>query len=215
MSKYEISELMEVLQWRYATKLFDANKKIPPDVLDGLLDVLLLSPSSFGMQPWKFIVVEDPALRASLQSHSWDQSQVTQASHYIVLVVRDSLTAVDVDEWLARLAEVRGVTPESLAEYRAKMTGFITRLDAAQKFTWTSRQAYIALGQLMTCAAMLGVDSCPMEGFSPAAYDEVLGLLGTGYRAVVACALGYRSEDDKYALARKARYPRERIIETR
>ncbi|MCX6877580.1 MAG: NAD(P)H-dependent oxidoreductase [Verrucomicrobia bacterium] len=215
MSHLEPSTVIGALQWRYATKIFDARKKIPPEVLDCLWDALVLSPSSFGMQPWKFIVVADPALREALQPESWNQAQVTEASHFVVLAARETLTAADVDDWIARLSEVRGVTPASLADYRAKMTGFIDGMDGAQKLAWTSRQAYLALGQLMTCAALLGVDACPMEGFSPPAYDAALGLSGTGFRAVVACALGYRSAEDKYALVPKSRYPRQRVMETR
>ena len=215
MNPIAITDLMAALNWRYATKSFDAGKKIPQDVMDALLDALVLAPSSFGLQPWKFIVVADPALRAKLQPDSWDQPQVTQASHLVVLAVRATLTAAQVDEWLARLAEVRGVTLESLADYRGRMTRFLDGMDDAQKFAWASRQAYIALGQLMTCAALLGVDSCPMEGLSPQAYDEALALADSGYRTVVACALGYRSAEDKYALVPKTRYERARVVEYR
>jgi nitroreductase len=195
MSHPEISNVMGALRWRYATKSFDATKKLPPEVLDALLESLVLSPSSFGLQPWKFIVVDDPALRAQLRAESWDQPQVTDASHFVVLTVRETLTAADVDECLARVAEVRGGGSESLAPLRGMMLGFIGGMDDTGKFVWNSRQSYIALGQLMTCAALLGVDACPLEGISPAGYDAVLGLGGSGYRTVVACALGYRSAD--------------------
>jgi len=215
MNPIAVPDLLHALRWRYATKRFDAHKKIPDEVLEALLEALVLSPSSFGMQPWKFIVVEDPALRERLQPASWDQSQVTEASHFVVLAVRETLGDVHVDEWIARLGEVRGVTVASLAAYRDRMTGFLDAMDDAQKFVWASRQAYIALGQLMTCAALLGVDSCPMEGFLPQVYDEELALVGTGYRAVVACALGYRSADDKYAAVPKTRYQRARMVEHR
>ena len=215
MNPIELGDLITALKWRYATKIFDPRRKIPEALVDGLLDALVLSPSSFGMQPWKFIVVEDPALRARLQPHSWDQAQVTDASHFIVLAVRETVTAAHVDQWIARLAEVRGVSVETLAAYRVRMTSFLSGMDDAQTFVWASRQAYIALGQLMTCAALLGVDSCPMEGFSPPAYDEALGLPGTGYRAVVACALGYRSADDKHARVPKTRYDRVQVVEHR
>jgi len=215
MKRIAMEDLIDALKWRYATKRFDPDKKIPRDVVEGLLEALVLSPSSFGMQPWKFIVVEDPALRQRLQPDSWDQPQVTEASHYVVLAVRETLTEAHVGEWIARLGEVRGVTAASLAEYRGRMSRFLEAMDDAETFVWASRQAYIALGQLMTCAALLGVDSCPMEGFVPQAYDAALGLVGTGYRAVVACALGYRSADDKYATVPKTRYDRARIVEHR
>ncbi len=215
MSHCEISNVIDALQWRYATKSFDAGKTIPPEVLDALLESLVLAPSSFGLQPWQFLLVQDPAVREQLRDVSWDQSQVTDASHFVVLTVRDTLTPADIDECLARTGEVRGTSVESLAPLRDRMVGFIGAMNEAEQFVWNSRQAYIALGQLMTCAALLGVDSCPMEGFSPTAYDAALGLGGSGYRTVVACALGYRNPTDAYAAADKVRYPRERVIGVR
>ena len=215
MHPIEIDDLTSALRWRYATKSFDATKIIPPDVFDALLDALVLAPSSFGMQPWKFIVVQDPALRAELQPASWNQPQVTEASHFVVLAVREAIAAAEVDAWIAHLAKVRGVATTSLGEYRGRMTSFLAAMDDAQKFAWASRQAYVALGQLLTCAALLGVDSCPMEGISPPAYDASLGLAGSGYRTVVACALGFRSASDKYASVPKSRFDRAQVVEYR
>ncbi|KAB2639831.1 MAG: NAD(P)H-dependent oxidoreductase [Verrucomicrobia bacterium] len=207
--------LTAALRWRYATKSFDPAKKIPQDVFDGLLDALVLTPSSFGIQPWKFIVVQDPALRAELQPASWNQPQVTEASHFIVLAAREAIATAQVDAWIAHIAKARGVSEDSLAEYRGRMAGFLAAMDDEQKFAWASRQTYIALGQLMTSAALLGVDSCPLEGISPPAYDAALGLAGSGYRTVVACALGYRSAGDKYALVPKSRFDHTQVVEYR
>ncbi len=215
MHSVEIPALMAALRWRYATKSFDADQKIPQDVFDALLDALVLAPSSFGIQPWKFIVVQDPALRAELQPASWNQPQVTEASHFVVLAARETVAAAQVDAWIAHIAKVRGVPEASLADYRGRMTGFLAAMDDGQKFAWASRQTYIALGQLMTSAALLAVDACPMEGISPPAYDQILGLVGSGYRTVVACALGYRSADDKYALVPKSRFERTQVVEYR
>ena len=215
MQAIEIPALMTALRWRYATKSFDTAKKIPQDVFDALLDAMVLAPSSFGIQPWKFIVVQDPALRAQLQPASWNQPQVTEASHFVVLAARETIAAAQVDAWIAHIAKVRGVPEASLADYRGRMTGFLAAMDDGQKFAWASRQTYIALGQLMTSAALLAVDACPMEGISPPAYDQILGLVGSGYRTVVACALGYRSADDKYALVPKSRFERTQVVEYR
>ena len=215
MHSVEIPALMAALRWRYATKSFDADQKIPQDVFDALLDALVLAPSSFGIQPWKFIVVQDPALRAELQPASWNQPQVTEASQFVVLAARETVAAAQVDAWIAHIAKVRGVPEASLADYRGRMTGFLAAMDDGQKFAWASRQTYIALGQLMTSAALLAVDACPMEGISPPAYDQILGLVGSGYRTVVACALGYRSADDKYALVPKSRFERTQVVEYR
>lgn len=208
------NDLVAALHWRYATKLFDPARILPAATLDALLEALVLAPSSFGFQPWKFLLVESAAIRARLRAESWDQPQVTAASHLIVVTVRDNLTESDMDAHLARTMAVRGVTAADLAPLRAMMAGFLSQLDDEQRFVWNSRQAYIALGQLMTSAAVLGVDTCPLEGISTAAYDDILGLPGSGYRTVCACALGYRAADDKYAALPKVRFPRETIVET-
>lgn len=215
MTQISPNALLDSLRWRYATKSFDPSRKLPQETLDALLASLVLSPSSFGLQPWKFLVVESPDLRSKLRAASWDQPQVTDASHLIVLTVRTTLTTQDIDESLARVTEVRGTPPESLKPLRDVMLGFAASKSDEEQFVWNSRQAYIALGQLMTCAAVLGVDACPLEGISPATYDEVLGLQSSGYRTVVACALGFRNPEDPYAAATKVRYAQQRVIETR
>lgn len=215
MTSITTSDLLGTLNWRYATKSFDASKKLPPETLDALLESLVLSPSSFGLQPWKFLVVEDPSLRAKLRAESWNQPQVTDASQLMVFTARVTLDAADIDEHLTKTAAVRGIEVSALDPLRQMMTGFIAGKSDDELFVWNSRQVYIALGQLMISAALLGVDSCPLEGLSPAAYDEILGLAGSGYRTVCACVLGYRADDDKYAATPKVRYPRERVVEVR
>ena len=215
MTTISTNTLLDDLNWRYATKSFDATKKLPAATLDALLESLVLAPSSFGLQPWKFIVVEDPDLRARLRAESWNQTQITDASQLIVFTARESLDAGDVDELLAHTAAVRGIGEVVLEPLRQMMMGFVAGRPAEDLFGWNSRQVYIALGQLMAGAALLGIDSCPLEGLSTAAYDDILDLHGSGYRTVCACALGYRAEDDKYAAAPKVRYPRDRVVETR
>lgn len=204
--------LLASLRRRYATKKFDAAGMIPAGHWEVLLESLVLTPSSFGLQPWNFHIVENPALREALRAASWGQSQVTDASHFIVLTARTSLTPQDVTEWITCLAATQGTAAENLAPLQGVIEGFISTMDDAARHSWNIRQVYIALGQLMTAAAMLGIDSCPMEGMDPKAYDQILGLEGTGYATAVACALGYRAADDKYASQPKARYPAGRVI---
>jgi nitroreductase len=168
------------------------------------------------MQPYRFLVLTDKALREKLVPLSWGQRQVVDSSHFVVFLARTEVKAEHVDEFVQRIATVRGTTPDALKGYRDIIVGDVVngpRQAVAPE--WAARQAYIALGQLMTAAALLGVDACPMEGFSPADYDEALGLKGTGYRSVVACALGYRAASDKYATAPKVRFPVETLIERR
>jgi nitroreductase len=205
-------QALGALRWRYATKQFDASKKIPAETWDAIEESLVLTPSSFGLQPWKFIVVRDAALRAKLLADSWNQPQVTDASHFVVLAARTDLVAADVDAWVSRLAEVQGKPVDSLGQLKGMICGFAEKMSDEERHAWNVRQTYIALGQLMTTAAMLGIDACPMEGISPSGYDRVLGLENSGYATAVACALGYRSADDKYADMPKARFAKDRVV---
>jgi nitroreductase len=208
-------QVLSALRWRYATKQFDASRRIPDETWDAIEDSLVLTPSSFGLQPWKFIVVRDAALRAKLLADSWNQPQVTEASHFVVLAARVDLAAADVEAWVSRLAEVQGKPVESLAQLKGMIRGFAEKMSDEERHAWNVRQVYIALGQLMAAAAMLGVDACPMEGISPSGYDRVLGLENSGYATAVACALGYRSPEDKYADMAKARFAKERVVVSR
>ena len=205
-------KLLAALRWRYATKRFDPARKIPAATWDAIEESLVLTPSSFGLQPWKFIVIQDPLIRANLAPESWRQPQVTEASHYVVLTARTDLDATDIEAWMARLAEIQDGTLESVAPLRGVIEGFAQAMSHEERHAWNIRQTYIALGQLMASAAVLGIDACPMEGISTAGYDQVLGLAATGYATVVGCALGYRAADDRNATLPKARFDRSRVI---
>jgi nitroreductase len=207
-------QLLNALNWRYATKVFDPNKKIPADVWQTLERALVLSPSSYGLQPYRFLVISDPAKRAALLPHSWNQKQVVDASHFVVFTARTQMTEADVDKLIARTTDVRKIPAESLNFYRDMMLGDLVNGPRSRiAHEWATRQAYIALGNLMTCAAVLGVDACPMEGFVPSEYDRVLGLENSGYATVVCCALGYRAANDKYASLPKVRYEAEELVQ--
>jgi nitroreductase len=208
------AQMLATIAWRYATKNFDPTRIIPAEAWEALEESMVLTPSSFGLQPWRFLVVRDPERRRRLAAESWNQPQVTDASHFVVLTFRDDMTPEDIGAWISRMAEVQGQPAESLAGYQGVVEGFAAAMTPAERRTWNARQVYLALGQLMTAAAFMGIDTCPMEGISPAGYDRVLGLEGSGYLTAVGCALGYRAADDKYAGAPKIRYPRERIIHT-
>ena len=209
MSDYAVSPetLLTQLRWRYATKSFDRSKKISPGEWAALEQALILTPTSYGFQPYRFVVVVDPATREKLVTISWGQRQVADASHFVVLAAKQTVDEADVDHYLARVAEVRGVAVESLGGFRKALIGDIVKGPRSEwQHEWATRQAYIALGNFMTAAAMLGIDTCPMEGIEAEKFDEVLGLKH-GYKTVVAIAAGYRSGADKYAGAPKVRYP--------
>lgn len=204
---FSSESVLEALNWRYATKGFDASKKISADTWSALEQSLVLAPSSFGLEPWKFFVVDDTAVRAKLLEASWKQSQVVDASHLVVLAIKKDLNEADVDRAMARTSEVRDVPVESLEGFSNVIKGFMKNVPDVD--VWSTKQTYIALGQLMVSAALMGIDTCPIEGFVPAQYDEILGLPAMGYHAVVVCAAGYRLDDDKYAHLAKVRFPLE------
>jgi len=208
--------LLEALRWRYATKAFDAGRSIPEDLWQTLEDTLVLTPSSYGLQPWRFLVIRDAALKADLRPHSWNQSQITDASHLVVLLSRRHIDGRDLDRLIEATASSRGLDPTTLAGYRQMMAKDL--VDGPRSATierWASNQVYIALGNLMTAAALLGIDTCPIEGFSPPDYDRLLGLDDSDYRSCVVCACGYRSSEDRYAGLAKVRFDRSELIEQR
>ncbi len=205
--------LVSNLEWRYAVKKFDSVKKIPAADWKALERSLVLTPSSYGLQPWQFIVVENVELRKKLRAVSWNQTQVEEASHYVVFCAKQTMTEADISKFITLTAKERSMPEANLQGYKDMMINNI--VNGAQKTNiplWNSRQLYIALGNLMTAAAVIGVDSCPMEGLDPLQYDEILGIKGSDYATVCALALGYRASDDPYAKAKKVRYPHSDII---
>jgi nitroreductase len=206
-------DLLAALNWRYATRKFDPARKIPAAEWEALEQALILAPSSIGLQPWKFYVVTDPKMKEALMPAAWHQVQVVECSHFVVFTVRKNLGTEHVDKHLARMAEVRGITVESLEKFR-KMT--VSNLEKARTEgrldTWQTHQVYIALGQFMTAAAVMGIDTCPMEGFEPEKFDEILGLKNTDYASAVACAAGYRVPDERYAVMKKVRFKAEDVV---
>ena len=204
--------LLAGLRWRYAVKKFDPARKIAPPLWEALEEALTLAPSSFGLQPWKFFVIDDPAVRAALRTVSWGQSQITDASHLVVFTAKKGFGTPDIERFIARSAEVRKVSPESLAGYKQMMVGALEPRGAAALESWVARQVYIALGFFLAAAAGLGVDACPMEGIDPAGYDKVLGLTERGYTALMVATAGYRAADDAYSQLTKVRFARNDVI---
>jgi nitroreductase len=214
MNPISTASLLHALNWRYATKQFDPEQKIAPETWAALEQSMILAPFSFGLQPWKFIVITDPAVKAKLVESSWNQTQPRDASHFVVFAVRQDIGDEHLDRYMARTADVRGVAIEEMNGFRGVIKGSLDSARAKGTLDeWQIRQIYIALGQFMASAALLGVDTCPMEGIVPAQYDEFLGLKGTGWTTVVACAAGHRSAEDKYATTPKVRFPSAEVIE--
>lgn len=206
-------QIQEALEWRYATKKFDPTKKISPQDWQTLTESLALAPSSYGLQPWKFLVIENPTVREKLKPVSWGQTQVTDASHYVVFLARENVDEKFITDYIKRVAEVRSAPLEALDGYKNMMIENIAKAPAEKISHWAKRQTYIALGFILETAALLKVDATPMEGFDPEAYDKILGLEGTGWKSVVSVALGYRHAEDSMQAMKKVRFEHNALIE--
>ncbi|MCE8016474.1 NAD(P)H-dependent oxidoreductase [Halomonas sp. MCCC 1A17488] len=205
--------LMEALHWRYAAKRMDG-RQVPRRTLDTILEAASLAPSSYGLQPYSVLVVEDPTLRERIRHAACDQPQVSECSHLLIFAAWAEVDGRHVDELVALTAAARGIDPEELEGYRqslhAAVAGFAT---PEARHQWAARQAYIALGTALTAAAAERIDASPMEGFDPPALDALLGLEQQGLRSVVLLALGYRdTAQDRLAGQAKVRWPRERFV---
>ena len=200
------------LNWRYATKKFDVSKKISKQDFAELLEVLRFSPSSFGLQPWKFVVVHDPELRKRLRQHAWDQPQITDADTLIVFCALKSMDESYVKRFVESMARVRGVSKESLAGYEGMMIGALKSKSKEQVSEWMKNQVYLALGFFLGECAQRRIDACPMEGFDARKFDEILELPQQGLQSVVLCPVGYRASDDQYAHLKKVRFEQEEIF---
>ncbi len=213
MNSINRTQLLEQLNWRYATKQFDPNRKINAQDWATLEDALQLTPSSGGLQPWKFVVVTDPAVRERLRAASYGQAQITDASHLVVFASKKNFNEANVDAHINRVARAQGISPEALAPLRGMLVGGIVQaMDEKSRDAWARNQVYIALGNLLTSAALLGIDACPMEGFDRAQYDQILGLSAQGLATAVIATVGYRLPGDKYAQAPKVRFPKNEVF---
>jgi len=198
-------ELLENLNWRYAVKRM-TGEKVHQQKVDAILEAARLSASSAGLQPYKIIVVEDEAIKKQLQPAAYNQPQITEASHLLIFAAYEKITAAEIDDYINLQATVKKVTAESLAPFKERLVTTILPRTDEENFNWAARQAYIALGTALIAAANEAVDATPMEGFDPAAFDEILGLKKSGLKSVALLVLGYRdAANDFLANAPKVR----------
>jgi nitroreductase len=205
-------DILSKLNKRYATKVFDKTKKVSEADMETLLEAIRLSASSYGLQPYKVLVVTDPAIRAELRKAAWNQSQITDASALLIFAAKYETNTASIDEFVDLVADTRNMPKEALAGYSDIMKGSIQNMSQEQIETWVSKQAYIALGFGLVTAAVLGLDACPMEGFSAADFDKILDINKLGLKSKVILAVGYRSEDDKYQHLAKVRQKKEDLF---
>lgn len=213
LNKFKMSNLINTFNWRYATKVFDSSKKISDENLNILIESLRLAPSSYGLQPWKFILVENTDLRTELKAHSWNQSQITDASHLFVLAVNKEFKLEHITKLIQETAKTRWIDTSVLKWYEDMMINWLLNSRTQEQlFNWSKNQVYIALWFLLMTAAELGIDTCPIEWFDPTKYDEILWLDKLWLVSAVVCPVGYRSSEDKYAQAPKVRYSQSEVI---
>lgn len=206
--------LHDALTWRYATKQFDSAKKLTNDDVMKLLDTARLSPSWYGLQPWRFILVENPETRAKLRESAYGQSQVTEASHLVVLAHKTTLDEAYVDTFIASSAQAANVTPADMQGLKDAVMGFVGIIKD-NPAPWAANQTHIALGTLVAAASLASIDNCPMGGFDPNAFDEILGLKELNLHATAIVALGHRSESDPAASRAKSRFTLDEVVITR
>ncbi|HKJ47928.1 MAG TPA: NAD(P)H-dependent oxidoreductase [Christiangramia sp.] len=207
------SKYNEDLNWRYATKKFDSEKEISQEDLNTLLESIQLTASSYGLQPYEVIVVKDQETRKKLKEVAWNQTQITDASYLLVFANLKSVTENYVDTYLDNIAETRNLSREDLKGMEDMIKNTTLKLSAESQNDWASKQAYIALGNLLSAAANLKIDTCPMEGFEAEKFDEILGLKDRNLTTAVIAPIGYRSDDDQYQHLAKVRKSKSDLIE--
>ncbi|MFB9076795.1 NAD(P)H-dependent oxidoreductase [Flavobacterium procerum] len=209
-----MSNFLENQNWRYATKQFDASKKISDADFNTLKEAVRLSASSYGLQPYKVIIVENAELREKLKAAAWGQTQITDASHLFIFANDLNLDTVSVDKYIENISKTRGVPVDALGGFSDMMKGVVTNLSAEAKHIWTAKQTYLALGNLLNAAAELKIDATPMEGFNAASFNEILGLDKLGLNASVIATVGYRHDEDKSQHLKKVRKSSEELFIT-
>lgn len=207
MEKY-----LENLNWRYATKKFDPEKKINKEDLEKLMESIQLSASSYGLQPYEVFVIEDSEIREKLKAASWNQPQITDASHLIVFANLTSVNEAYIDSYIEKISNIRNIEKENLVGLKDMLQNNIAKLPQDEQKIWAANQAYIALGNFLSAAAEMKIDTCPMEGFNAEEYDKILGLKEKGLSTAVIATLGYRSEEDAMQHAAKVRKNKEELF---
>ncbi len=200
-----MSTFLENQNWRYATKKFDSKKKVSKKDIDFLKEAIRLSTSSYGLQAYQILIIENPEIRAKLQVASWGQSQVVEASHLIVFANYTKIDTQDIDTYINTIASTRNIKLESILGFGESMKGSILKKSSEEINIWNQKQTYLALGNLLAAAAEIKVDVTPMEGFVATQYNEILGLNKLNLNASLVAAVGYRSDEDATQYNKKVR----------
>ncbi|NQY05726.1 MAG: NAD(P)H-dependent oxidoreductase [Flavobacteriaceae bacterium] len=198
-------DLLQALQWRYATKKFDETKEVSKEKIDLLKKAFNLTATSYGLQPLQLVVIKNKAIQKDLVSHSYQQQQVAQASHLLVICIETVIDDRYIDKHFEREIAIRGTDPEILKPFETHLKESFGAKKQEDIELWATKQAYIALGTLLTACAMEEIDACPMEGFIPSEYDKLLHLKEKNLKSVLVLPVGYRAEDDIFSDFQKVR----------
>lgn len=204
--------IIESLQWRYACKKFDTTKSLSTAQIDTLTIAFNLTATSFGLQPIKLLVIQNKELQKQLVEHSYNQQQVYNASHLLVICIQDNFTLEDIDSYFDLEKEIRQTPDDIIEKYRNQLKGIFKNKSTLQRQESAINQAYIALGNLMTVCAVEKIDACPMEGFNTQKYDEILKLKAQNLKSVLLLPVGFRANDDFMSKLKKVRKPINKII---
>ena len=205
-------QVLDSLRWRYAVKKFDDSRIVPDDKIDTIKEAFNLTASSYGLQPFKLVVIQNKGIQEKLIEHSWNQKQVAQASHVLVITVPKSYSTEEVSTYFNRVKAIRNTPDEIINPFQEFLTNTIDGKTQEELLAWNKNQAYLAMGNLLTVCALEEIDSCPMEGFVPEKYDEVLGLAEQNLTSVLVLPIGYRAEDDFMKSQKKVRKNLEEVI---
>ncbi len=205
--------LIDKLNWRYATKAFDTNKKVGYQEIDFIKEAIRLSVSAYGLQLYKVIIISNNEIRKELRKASWDQPQITDASHLFIFCNYTNNYDKHVDDYIGKIAQNQASNFEAAEQYGISIKQNINNMSAAQRTSWTEKQTYLALNNLLVACAELKIDACPMEGFNKGAYNQILGLKDMGLNASVIAAVGYRSQTDEAQYRQKIRKSAKELFE--
>ncbi|MEQ8927384.1 MAG: NAD(P)H-dependent oxidoreductase [Fulvivirga sp.] len=204
--------LLDKLNWRYATKLFDTEKKVNDEQLEFLKEAIRLSVSSYGLQLYKVYIIEDPELRKQLRKASWDQSQITDASHLFVFCNYTTGFDQHIDDFVQRIIDVDDNDKAGVINYGEFIKQAVGNMESDKRKSWSEKQTYLALNNLLIACAELKIDACPMEGFDNEDYNKILGLDKLGLNAAVIAPIGYRSKNDITQKRKKVRKPKKELF---
>lgn len=205
-------QVIEALKWRYATKKFDNTRILSPSKLKVIKEAFNLTATSFGLQPLKLAIIEDKETQEKLVGLSMNQRQVADASHVLVFCIEKKVDQTYIEEYFDRVKEIRNTPEEVIKPFKEYLCGHFETTTQEDNHLWAAKQAYLAMGNLLTVCALEEIDACPMEGFSPEGYDDLLGLSSRGLQAVLVMPIGYRAQDDMFASMKKVRKPLQNTI---